>query len=338
MTPGPAGWVRRAGRSAAALLTVLALGYMAVALVDAWPSLTERGVGADEIGALAGLALVHALALLLLAENWRAGIDLVGGGAVAPPVARRAFTDTQVAKYLPGNVLHLAARHGVLARAGMSHGALVAALVLESLVLVLAAVLVGALALSVAVSAGDLHPAGRADGILATLPAFLDPVPGDGHAVVGGGLMVLLIALTVGALALAGRLPAIPWPPVPARRLLATGLPCLLRAMIFFAVQGTLFAAVLSGLDTSVPASLAVAASAVAWVAGYLTVGAPGGLGPREVVLVALVVGLGGGADTAAAVAAALFRLVTMLGDGFVLAIGRLAFRSGDGGLAAAPR
>ena len=63
---------------------------------------------------------------------------------------------------------------------------------------------------------------------------------------------------------------------------------------------------------------------AVAWVTGFVTPGAPAGLGVREVVLVAALSPVYG-EDTAVGIAAIL-RVVTLLGDGLVLLLG-LALR-----------
>ena len=64
-------------------------------------------------------------------------------------------------------------------------------------------------------------------------------------------------------------------------------------------------------------------AMALAWLAGFLTPGAPAGLGVRESVLLIILAPAAGEASILAL--AALFRIVTVLGDG-LLALGAAAF------------
>jgi len=59
---------------------------------------------------------------------------------------------------------------------------------------------------------------------------------------------------------------------------------------------------------------------AVAWVVGFITPGAPAGVGVREAVLVAALTPLYG--NEVAIGISALLRLVTILGDGFAFLIG----------------
>lgn len=67
---------------------------------------------------------------------------------------------------------------------------------------------------------------------------------------------------------------------------------------------------------------------AVAWLVGFVVPGAPAGLGIREALLVLGLTPLYGG--VVAATATALFRLITIMGDGIGFALG-LALRRGDG-------
>ena len=90
------------------------------------------------------LALVYACLGLLLAFawSWLAGAFIGEGyGQV------RLHATTQVMKYLPGNVFHLAGRHGFAKRQGASHRALVLAALAEAGLLVFAAGIVAMLAL-----------------------------------------------------------------------------------------------------------------------------------------------------------------------------------------------
>ena len=68
-----------------------------------------------------------------------------------------------------------------------------------------------------------------------------------------------------------------------------------------------------------------VASSAASWAAGFVVIGAPGGLGVREAAFVALAgASLG---ESQALLLIGLFRIVTFLGDTLLFAAGAVALR-----------
>ena len=72
-----------------------------------------------------------------------------------------------------------------------------------------------------------------------------------------------------------------------------------------------------------------LAASAASWAAGFVVIGAPGGLGVREAAFVALAGGALG--ESQALLLIGLFRIVTFLGDTLLFAAGAIALRrAGD--------
>ena len=75
-----------------------------------------------------------------------------------------------------------------------------------------------------------------------------------------------------------------------------------------------------------------LAASAASWAAGFIVVGAPGGLGVREVAFVALAGAALG--ETHALLLTSLFRVVTFLGDTVLFALGAFALRGAKRGVA----
>ena len=87
--------------------------------------------------------------------------------------------------------------------------------------------------------------------------------------------------------------------------------------LIFFTLMGLLLYLLvginLQGNQPPPPLTVIIAANAVAWVAGFVTPGAPGGIGVREFVLVMLLKPYGL-AEVAVTVAAQM-RLVTVAGD-----------------------
>jgi len=83
-------------------------------------------------------------------------------------------------------------------------------------------------------------------------------------------------------------------------------------ATIFMLCLGGAFAAVFNLLSEA-PVAVLAGAGIIAWLVGYLTPGAPGGIGTREATLIALLSFLN--QEDAGLIATALFRVVTPLGD-----------------------
>ncbi len=250
-------------------------------------------------------AILYALLSLLLAAAWW-WLTGVYGSRRPLVVTAAVWARTQIAKYLPGNVFHYLGRQALGRRLGLGHQALVASHLLEIASLFAAAALIGAggaiatrspasaavsLPLIAAVAVTGLLAWPFADAALRRLPVTAETMAALPRFSVAAALRLLLPALASHAAFLAG-----------------TGLLMLLL------------------LRAAGPTDLGPAdvlwVYALAWVAGMLTPGAPGGLGIREAVLT---LGLGGvlGSGHAAALALGL-RLVTLLGDVLTFGIGML--------------
>ncbi|SDH50722.1 hypothetical protein [Roseospirillum parvum] len=277
--PPPAGW-RRWARRAGGLLTLAGLVFLGRELVRLWDSLGDLASG-PWVGMLLGGGLVYALLLAAPALAWSGLLGRApAGGRLA---GMRVYARANLLKYLPGNVFHFGGRQAMGALHGWPHGRLAEASLAE------VALMPGlALLLGLGLGAGRLVPAGL--------------LPGDVNWLAVACAMALLL---VGLLARWRRLP----------------LGAVLRAAgwlgLFYLGLGGLAVAVLVGLGGALPppADLAALAGAflLAWTAGFLVPGAPGGLGVRESVFVLLAAPL---APEATVLAAALgVRLATTLGD-----------------------
>lgn len=255
-----------------------------------------------------------AIGVMLLA--WIAGQCAAGvawwvliGRIIALRAAVAVLLTTQIGKYLPGNVgqfvgrAYLGYRHGVpLVRAAASITA-------EGLLSI-------GLGLGTALAMLALDPSG-AGALAEFLPGF--------------GLLVAIVAVVVGALAgllffpqriarllpADSRLQAVVPPPLPPA---ALGQAVLLHGLLFTILGFGLWLVMPAFADQPVPLSVSIAVFGVATVAGFVTPGAPGGLGVREAVIVT---GLAPycGAEDATVIALAL-RAATMLGDVAIFAIG----------------
>ena len=261
--------------------------------------------GRQMIRAIGLGAALYALLSLGIAGAWWWLTGVYGDRRPLPATAA-VWARTQIAKYLPGNVFHYVGRQTLGRRLGISHEALVASHLLEAASLFAAAALIGV------------------GGALATRSQALAAV--SLPWVVGIGVAALLAWPLADAALRRWRFTAERMARLPRLTLAETLrllLPSLASHAIFLAGTSLLMLMLLHATQSSDlgPADV-VWVYALAWIAGTLTPGAPGGLGIREGVLT---LGLGAvlGSGDAAALALAL-RFVTLLGDVLTYGIGML--------------
>jgi glycosyltransferase involved in cell wall biosynthesis len=230
---------------------------------------------------LAAAVLPYALAVAATALAWHALLRGAGAG-IGARRSIRIFATAELARFVPGAVLHLLARYRLASAAGVAPEAIAATTLLE-----LGLRLAVGLALALAtVPAWPAVPPAFAWGALALLPAL------------ACALHPRLLARLVGAGArLLGRRVAVP----------VVGWGALARAAALTALGWAACAAgaVLVALAVAAPGTddlVAIAGMvAAAWAIGVATPFAPGGLGVREGVgtaLLASVLGLGAAALT----------------------------------------
>lgn len=211
---------------------------------------------------------------------------------------------TQLGKYLPGNVGHFIGRSALAMKAGLPAGAVAATLAVEVLLLLATGVGVG-------VAAAALSRPGLVQ--LQAHGAMLGMVA----AACVAGVALLPFANRRLPRFVARLAPRLAWR-TDAMQLRPADLAVAiaLYACAYLAI-GTSAAILARGLWPDQPLDLALltAAFAVAWVAGFVTPGAPAGIGVREALLVVML-GPGMGAASAALLVLAL-RLATVLGDIF---------------------
>jgi uncharacterized membrane protein YbhN (UPF0104 family) len=228
---------------------------------------------------------------------WWATVLAASGRTPGAPVCIQAHLASQFGKYLPGNVVHFAARHLMMRTHGFAHSSLVAAGMLEALVLLLAALLLGAVAVRPAAEMllGSKLPAGVEvlGGALVAMAAF-------GSWLYARRKGWLDRSLSVG-------------------RALALLLAAMFIALGFFAGMSGCFILVSDAFALSDFWRI-VPWIAAAWMLGFIVPGAPGGIGVREFVLVLGLTPMIG--EGPAILDAALFRLTTIGGDALMAVAG----------------
>lgn len=301
--------IHAAGIVVALAITVLFVWYVARSLRG--HDLSVYATPRAAIGiVLAALFWAFGSPLLSLAWKW-----LLAGLGVRRSV-RELFGIvgiTQFAKYIPGNLAQYIGRVGMSMARGIPARPLAVTLILETLLIIAAAI-------TVCVGAGTLSDVGR------------DALRTHGLQL---GLIALLIVVAGAGLYLLRRIA--PWAlrklaPKYAPALDGTLLPpraVLARAFVLYCVTyvGTGIGLILLArfLLPGAPHDywLLIAVFALAWVVGFVTPGAPGGLGVREGLMLLMLAPVY--STAAAGVLVIAFRIATTFGDVLTLAAGAVA-------------
>lgn len=269
-------WLGRAG----ALLSVAGIVFVAQRLTSYAGEIGAIALSLTDWLALIALAVVSGGASLLLAKAWWSLLRWLG---VQPDWRWTlwAYATSQLAKYVPGNVMQFAGRQAIGVAGGIANGALFKSTLWELALLC-------TLALIFAPLAGMRAP-------LALMP---------GVAAAGFLMLAVLVLLALGRFG--------------GRRLLQAGL--YQFSYLFAASSVFVGCALVAGIPLS-PVQLPAVAGAyvLAWLGGLVTPGAPAGLGVREGLLLLLLGPLGDPATILLAVL--LGRMVAVIGDaGFFVA------------------
>ncbi|MEM8996668.1 MAG: hypothetical protein AAGF23_17920 [Acidobacteriota bacterium] len=306
-SPGP--WAKRL-RLVGMALAALCVFILLRRLLDASTELPPEVWRLADAGRLAQAALLYLAALGALALGWWCLLRARGDRPPASQVATVTFL-AQVGKYLPGSVGQYVGRVELLRPHAVGRGPAVRVLAGEGLVLVALALAAAPLvieALDVAAPApGGLPWPALADFFAELLAAVAGrPRVAWTFAVIGSA------AAAAGGLWLAGAGPR--------------GLSALPPYSSYLLLQGLSLAVLAAPLsERSAPLGVVLASFAVSWVAGFVVLGAPAGLGVRDFVLVVLLTPALG--EPAALAAALAHRWVVTAGDGLALLLG-LALRS----------
>lgn len=288
---------------AGAVVSIACLAFFARALASQWASLSELDWGGLLGAALLPAVLLHLCTYALAAKAWQLGLRMFAQ-RVSQAESARILLLSQIGKYLPGNLGHHVGRVLLARRAGLGAEAVVASMLVDTL-LVLAA---GALC---SLPAAGLLLATAADRSADLEPLLLWGLP----AVVAGVLVVLASARVRHQL---GRRWPVAFRPSPGA--LGGIFACHALSFAIGAAALYLLCEALAGAAGSAAPGKVLGAYAAAWVLGFLMPGSPAGLGVRELVLL---VGLGPMYGPGIATAAtALLRLVTTTADGLAFAIG----------------
>lgn len=257
-------------------LAIAGIAFVALRLREYGTDIDFTRFGMVEWSEIVVVALIYGLANLMLAFAWRNLLEKFGTH-VTHRWAIKTYGVSQLAKYVPGNIFHLAGRQAIGMAAGVQGWPLAKSSIWELGLLTLAGALFGVLAFPLVVSGATMS-----------------------NVVIAFILTVISVASLLGHYS--GR----------------TAARAFVLYVLFFAVSAAIFVGLiklvssLSLSDASLWLSLG-GAYVLAWLAGFITPGAPAGLGIRELVLLFLLQGLVGGADLLLVIV--LGRAITVSGD-----------------------
>jgi uncharacterized membrane protein YbhN (UPF0104 family) len=296
LTLGPG--ARRAARIAGVVLAVVTAIFVVVEVVRQWDDITAvvRAASPWWLVASAGVFVVGEVGY---AAAWPLTLRRAGH-PVAAGTAGATFLVTQTAKFVPGSVWHAVGRVGTADRLGVPKRVVAGSLALEMAASVAAAVAIGGVMGAIApLVFDDVAPWLRALEVVGAL--------GAAAAVVVAGRQIGARIAGRGLMSIASFGVVVAW------------------HVIVWVVYGVAAGLLALGLGADLVPT--IGAFAISWVAGFLVVGAPAGLGVREAVMTAALTP-SAGPDVALAVAVgsrALWTLVQL--GGAVVAVPYLAHR-----------
>ena len=258
------------------MLGIFGVVFVAIKLYEYEGQIDFSRFTLGKLQVLCGLAMIYAAANFLLALAWKALLQQFGI-AVSFAWAIKTYGVSQLAKYLPGNIFHLAGRQAIGQAAGLPTWPLAKSAVWEL---------------------GLLSVTGAMFSFL-VLPHF---VPWVSHSMAAIAFVCVLITVATGIRKFVG--------PQTAR---AVGWYTIFLTVSGFVFVGLLGLVKGDNTITSLQVLPFCGAFVVAYLVGLVTPGAPAGIGVRELVLMVLLKGFVSEADLLLSVL--IGRLVTVTGD-----------------------
>lgn len=240
-------------------------------------------------------SIIYGTSELLLSIAWRQLLILCGQKCISQQLCHTIYGKTQLAKYIPGNIFHFSGRHLLGNAAGISHRILTSAAIYEILGLLTISGIIGCSGIILLRIENTYLSVSQITGII-----FI--------------AILLSIVVTI----------FVPYF-IKARDITLPQLNiwlsiCKLWTIyflysIFFLNAGLLLVLI---INTFVVINLFIAIKvitvfSIAWLAGFVVPGAPGGIGVREAVIIYSIAPIIGEAQAVAAAIA--LRLVTIFGD-----------------------
>lgn len=293
-------------RAIGALISLACLGFFALSLQRSWHAITAVPWSIALIAYAVPTLLLYLATHALAAGAWQCALRALDG-RLSYTNAAGIMLVSQFAKYAPGNVGQYVGRVLLAQRAGLPPRVALSSLVIETGTIVLAACICSLAAL-------DL------------LPLLSHRYGADAISVAYLAIATLMALLVAACVVPTLRRRAVSALDQVMALLAPAKLRLILEALSLHSVNFVLGALALRTLIAAVPGQDATTLApllgvyAIAWLCGFLVVGAPAGLGVREAVLL---LGLAPMMSPEKALVATLgLRMITTVGDGCAALIG----------------
>jgi glycosyltransferase 2 family protein len=247
------------------------------------------------------LSVIYSLSEFLLSFSWRKLLILCGHKYISLNLSNEIYGKSQIAKYIPGNIFHVVSRHMLGSQVGIKHIVLAGATIYEILGLISTSALIGFSGM-VIFGLGNIYFS--FNQIIIIL------------------LTTIIISFSVVILApYLMKIRGIILPNQKKWDYIYNIISIYIYYLLFFLIAGLILVFIVKiffDLNLINSAKIIVIFS-IAWVAGFIVPGAPGGIGVREAVIIFLISPIIGEAQGIAV--AIVLRLVTSLGDMWFLFI-----------------
>jgi uncharacterized membrane protein YbhN (UPF0104 family) len=295
------------------LLQILGIVISLIALVFAFQRIWTIGQSNWEklltanvliIIVLGGVA--HGMNYILMGWAWQRLLVWFGDLNASPAICLAVYGRTQIAKYLPGNIFHYPGRHIMGNRAGFHHPALLGSTFYEII-----GTLVVAGIISLVGFPKDMNIGNSIYLRVAFIPLIL---------VLPLLIQFILIRLDIGR--------RFGFPEKTVWEAFKELLPIWAIYGVFFLFEGVILWGIIGGSTGSwhgMPFIYILSAFTISWVIGFITPGAPAGLGVRDAIMILILTNFLGA--PVAAFVALISRLVVTLGDLINFLISSLFFK-----------
>lgn len=244
--------------------------------------------------------ITYALVVIALANIFYVLLKLFGNREISKYNSILIYCKSNLYKYLPGNIFHYVGRNQIAINEGASHGAVIAATIAEILLLTLAAVI------TAITFAGQYAVSLLLDSF--TIKVILI-------------LLILIVLVILAAIILykvnsrvrewvIGNTNQIN------RIRFTIAIKFIMAYIINFILNGVMFIMVLYSIGGEISNNLIVPVIGMytlSWIIGFVTPGVPAGLGIREVIMSAMLIGVVD--PELVIIAVVLYRIVTIMGD-----------------------
>jgi glycosyltransferase 2 family protein len=298
-------------RWAGLAITAAAIGLVVWSIYKSDLLASDAWMATDVLTGVAASALIFCASLFCVFAAWYLLIMSVSKVHVSWMDGFYIYAVSAIYRYIPSNVIHYVGRYYMLRQRGVEHAAATWGIVAETALFICASVLI-ALIFGAPLVHQALLDAAQDNWLLFAVIALV------GIVAVAGALVVLRRRVAIRELIA----------PFMRTKVLHAGVEAFVLHLVARLVSGValwwLSVQVLGSDQASLPDMIAIWAAA--WTLGYVTPGASAGLGVREAVIIAAMVGLGVPMAGATLVAIA-FRVATTIGDLIFAAAGWASHR-----------